>query len=183
MSATPLAGVALASALLGLGTGALLDHILSLLRAQIASAKLKAALVALATIFGWFLGTRSLTLGIFQKVDFSEFGVSQKLGYSAATVAYVGGFGLALGSFLLVRHFQAAGEGGLVAEFQKFLIEFEIEVVLLMNRYELTTKQTANTLGVSEAKVPDINLKVMRKLKKRYKDDATVFDFLKNRPL
>ncbi len=183
MNAAILAGIAFSSALFGLGTGALLDHILSLLRSQIVSAKLKTALVALATILGWFLGTRSLTLGVFQKVDFSEIGVSQKLGYSTAAVAYVGGFGLAVGYLLFVRYFRTTEKDGLIIEFRKFLIGFEIEVALLVNRYELTTKQTASKLGISDTEVGNIYLDVMRKLKKRYKNDATVFDLLKNRPL
>jgi hypothetical protein len=89
-----IAGVALCVLAFGVGAGALLDRTLVLIHDRLAAAPLKAALGALATIFGWFLGSGGMTLGLLWLVDFAGLGVPQPVGRSVAVVAYMGGFGL-----------------------------------------------------------------------------------------
>jgi hypothetical protein len=120
----------------------------------------KDLLTNLATVFGWFVGNGALIFGTFTAFDLQEL-LQIDGATGVAFLTYLIGFGMTV-AYIVLRQ-----PPSLLRDLHKYLTEEEVEVVLLILRYEADPADAAKKLHLPENELQAIYEEALKKLDRR----------------
>jgi hypothetical protein len=127
----------------------------------------------LGKVLGWFVGNGSVVFGMFKVFDLSKnLEISDATGI--ALLAYLLGFGTGT-AYVVLRK-----PPSLLQDLHRFLSQDELEVVLLISRYNIDPTEVATALHMTKDEIDEIFQAALEKLSQR--GERFIQELSKKRP-